>query len=36
MRRFPYSVVYHLSGEVIRVIAVAHQSRRPGYWRGKM
>ena len=35
MRRFPYSVVYTLSGEVIRVVAVAHQSRRPGYWRGR-
>ena len=35
MRRFPCSVVYYVSGEVIRVVAVAHQSRRPGYWRGR-
>ena len=35
MRRFPYSVVYTLSSEVIRVVAVSHQSRRPGYWRGR-
>lgn len=33
MRRFPYSVIYTVSGEEIRILAVAHHSRRPGYWR---
>jgi plasmid stabilization system protein ParE len=32
-RRFPYSVIYDVVGEELRVFAVAHQSRRPGYWR---
>ena len=34
--RFPYTVVYRiaLDGE-IRVIAVAHHRRRPGYWRSR-
>lgn len=35
LRRFPYSVVYEVRGEVLRIIAVAHQSRRPGYWSGR-
>jgi plasmid stabilization system protein ParE len=33
--KFPYSLVYRVQGEVITVIAVAHQSRKPGYWRGR-
>jgi plasmid stabilization system protein ParE len=33
MHRFPYTVVYFVAEQEIRVLAVAHQSRRPGYWR---
>lgn len=33
LRRFPFSIVYTISGHDIRVLAVAHHSRRPGYWR---
>ncbi|MGH8701418.1 MAG: type II toxin-antitoxin system RelE/ParE family toxin, partial [Burkholderiales bacterium] len=33
LNRFPYSVVYRTSSDEIIVIAVAHQRRRPGYWR---
>lgn len=35
LRRFPYSVIYHVSDNVIRIVAVAHQSRRPEYWVGR-
>ena len=35
LRRFPYSIVYHLSGSEVRVLAVAHQRRKPGFWRGR-
>lgn len=35
MRRFPYSVIYHVVDEQIRVLAVAHHSRRPGYWQDR-
>jgi plasmid stabilization system protein ParE len=31
--RFPYVVFYGEHPQVIRVMAVAHGSRRPGYWR---
>jgi len=33
LRRFPYFVVYREQGEEIHVVAVAHASRKPGYWR---
>jgi len=33
--KFPYTLVYRVQGEVITVIAVAHQSRAPGYWAGR-
>ena len=32
LKRFPYTLVYRVAGETITVIAVAHQSREPGYW----
>jgi plasmid stabilization system protein ParE len=35
IRRFPYSIVYRVDGEDIRILAVAHQHRRPGYWTGR-
>lgn len=33
MTRFPYSLIYTLSDDEILILAVAHHSRRPGYWR---
>lgn len=33
---FPHSVVYYLRRDVIRIIAFAHGSRRPGYWRNRL
>lgn len=33
--RFPYGTVY-VSLEVGHIVAVAHQSRRPGYWRKRL
>lgn len=35
MTRFPYTLVYRVSDGEITVLAVAHQSREPGYWRGR-
>lgn len=32
MDRFPYAVVYRIKDDAIRVLAVMHQHRRPGYW----
>jgi toxin ParE1/3/4 len=33
--RFPYVVVFDLRPDEIVVIAVAHTSRKPGYWRNR-
>jgi toxin ParE1/3/4 len=30
MRRFPYALVYVVAADEVRVVAVAHHSRRPG------
>ena len=35
VRRFPYSVMYSIRLEGIRVLAIAHQKRRPFYWRSR-
>lgn len=35
LRHFPYSLIYRLSADTIAIHAVAHQRRRPGYWRGR-
>jgi toxin ParE1/3/4 len=33
--RFPYSLVYSLRPDQIRILAVAHHKRRPFYWHGR-
>lgn len=33
LRVFPYTLHYRVEGDVIRIFAVAHQKRRPGYWQ---
>lgn len=35
LKKFPYTLAYRVQGAMITVIAVAHQSREPGYWRGQ-
>lgn len=36
LRRFPYLVVYLEEPACVRVIALAHDKRRPGYWRRRL
>ena len=33
LRRFPYFVIYRKRDTEIQIIAFAHTSRKPGYWR---
>ena len=33
--QFPYSVIYRTEEDRIFVLAVAHWSRKPDYWRGR-
>jgi len=30
---FPYNIIYRVWEDYIYLVAVAHHSRRPGYWR---
>ncbi len=32
LARFPYSLIYEVSDEVVWVLAIAHQRKRPFYW----
>lgn len=36
LRRFPFAIVFVELADEIRVLAVAHTSRRPGYWRDRL
>jgi toxin ParE1/3/4 len=34
--KFPYSVIYRAFGTVVRIYALAHARRRPGYWKERL
>jgi plasmid stabilization system protein ParE len=33
---FPYSLFYYIESDLILIVAVAHQKRRPTYWRSRL
>jgi plasmid stabilization system protein ParE len=36
MSRFPYSILYRITGDEIRILVVKHHSRHPDYWRNRL
>jgi hypothetical protein len=36
VNRFPYGVIYQVKSRSLRIIAVAHLNRRPGYWKERL
>ncbi len=36
LHRFPFSLIYSIETDEILIVAVAHQKRRPGYWRNRL
>ena len=36
LKRFPYELYYAAEIDRLRVLAVAHQRRRPGYWSDRL
>lgn len=36
LARFPYLLIYSFSADLLRVIAVAHARRLPGYWQSRV
>ena len=35
VRRFPFGIVYRIRHDNLYVVAIAHTSRRPGYWKSR-
>ena len=35
LRGFPYSILYSIKSDRIRILAVTNQRRRPFYWHGR-
>jgi hypothetical protein len=36
VHRFPYGIIYQIREYEILIIAIAHQHRKPGYWKDRM
>jgi len=36
LRRFPFSLIYSVEIDSIVIVAVAHQRRRPDYWKDRV
>lgn len=36
LRKFRYSLIYSIEKDGLLILAVAHHSRRPGYWVGRV
>jgi toxin ParE1/3/4 len=36
LRKFPFSVVYAVTADLIYILAIAHGSREPEYWRPRV
>jgi toxin ParE1/3/4 len=34
--RFPFSIVYLDTTELVNIVAIAHSKRRPGYWKRRL
>ena len=36
LTKFPYGLIYRISGDRLQIVAVAHHRQRPGYWRERI
>jgi len=36
VHRFPYTLIYRVNSSAIEILAVAHQHRRPHYWKHRL
>lgn len=36
LRRFPYRIIYRIEDDVLLIVAIIYQGRRPGYWRNRI
>jgi hypothetical protein len=35
LKRFQYGLIYRVNGDVIEIVAVAHDRQKPEYWRNR-
>ena len=36
LKKFPYYLIYAIDNDLIRIVAVAHLKRNPGYWKRRL
>lgn len=36
VNRFPYGIIYQIKVHALRILAVTHLNRRPGYWKERI
>lgn len=36
LRHFPFFVIYRQQGDHVQIVALAHTSRKPNYWRSRL
>jgi hypothetical protein len=36
LHRYPFSIIYRIEVERVLIVAVAHERRRPGYWKTRL
>src|ERR1700680_855869 len=36
LHRFPFSIIYLDDSDVLSIVAVAHNKRKPGYWKQRL
>jgi toxin ParE1/3/4 len=36
LRHFPFFLIYRDRGDSLQIVALAHTSRKPGYWRSRL
>lgn len=35
LSRFPFSIVYRVVDDVVEVVGIVHDKKRPGYWKSR-
>ena len=36
LRRFRYGLIYRIKGDIVEIVAVAHDRQKPDYWRNRI
>jgi plasmid stabilization system protein ParE len=36
LHRFPFSTIYFNDPDIVNIVAVAHNKRKPGYWKRRL